>query len=124
MKKNSWPPERVRKLRHLTGMTQKEFANALGVHERTIQSWEIGKRTQTGPNAMLLSFFEDSLFGVTLSNNIAIGVLRNLLELKNWSETFDLHYSVSLIEKAMQPLLDKMEIDLNGKDRRKSKNVR
>lgn len=34
----------IKDLRNLTGLTQKEFAEALGIPKRTIENWEQGKR--------------------------------------------------------------------------------
>lgn len=41
-------------IRERLGLSQSEFAALLGVSLRTVQNWEQGRRTPTGPAAMLL----------------------------------------------------------------------
>lgn len=40
--------------RKKTGMSQADFANTLGISIRTLQGWEQGRRTPSGPAATLL----------------------------------------------------------------------
>ena len=41
-------------LRAFVGLTQKEFATALGISIRTLQGWEQGRRRPEGPSLSLL----------------------------------------------------------------------
>jgi len=41
-------------LRRFTGMTQVEFADALGISVHTLRNWEQGRRTPEGPALALL----------------------------------------------------------------------
>ncbi len=58
-RKSSLPDINVSELRKSLDMTQKSFATVLGVSQRTVEAWEIGKSTPT-PTArklmMLISF--------------------------------------------------------------------
>lgn len=42
------------KARHSVGMSQREFAQAIGVSVRTLQGWEQGRRKPSGAAATLL----------------------------------------------------------------------
>ena len=41
-------------LRHFVGMTQEQFAVALGISVHTLRNWEQGRRTPEGPALALL----------------------------------------------------------------------
>lgn len=47
------PP--IAKIRDKTGLSQSEFARLLGVSVRTLQEWEQGRRSPSGPARTLLS---------------------------------------------------------------------
>ena len=47
------PP--VAEIRHRTGLSQAEFARLLGVSLRTLQEWEQGRRSPSGPARTLLT---------------------------------------------------------------------
>ena len=44
----------VQKVREKLGVSQPMFARLLGISERTLQNWEQGRRTPTGPAKVLL----------------------------------------------------------------------
>ena len=46
--------EDVIALRRLTGLTQQQFADALGISVQTVRSWEQGRRSPEGPALALL----------------------------------------------------------------------
>jgi len=48
----------IRALREKTGVSQRAFAAMLGVSSRTLQDWEQGRRTPTGPAMNLLRLYE------------------------------------------------------------------
>lgn len=54
-RKQSLPDINVFETRKSLSMTQKSFANALGVSKRTVEAWECGKSTPT-PTAKKLIF--------------------------------------------------------------------
>jgi putative transcriptional regulator len=41
-------------LRHFTGLTQQQFANALGISVHTLRNWEQNRRSPEGPALALL----------------------------------------------------------------------
>lgn len=47
-------PGDVAALRRYVGLTQPEFAEALGISVRTLQNWEQGRNTPDGPGLALL----------------------------------------------------------------------
>ena len=47
-------PKDVRAIREKVGLSQSAFAALLGVSTRTLQEWEQGRRTPTGPAYALL----------------------------------------------------------------------
>jgi len=51
----------IKALREKAGVSQREFAAMLGVSNRTLQEWEQGRRTPTGPAMNLLRVYEASL---------------------------------------------------------------
>lgn len=54
-RKRSLPDVNVAEIRHSLSMTQKTFANVLGVSCRTVEAWECGKSNPT-PTAKKLIF--------------------------------------------------------------------
>ena len=46
--------EEVAKLRGQLGVSQPKFAQLLGISQKTLQNWEQGRRTPTGPAKVLL----------------------------------------------------------------------
>lgn len=53
-------PEDVKALRDRMKLTQSEFANRLSVNVRTLQEWEQGWRTPSGPAASLLGIAQQN----------------------------------------------------------------
>ncbi len=47
-------PNEVSKVRQIAGMSQAEFANALGISKRTLQEWEQGRRSPSGAAKALI----------------------------------------------------------------------
>lgn len=47
-------PTEIQKARFALGMSQADFAQTFRLSVRTLQDWEIGRRTPTGPAAVLL----------------------------------------------------------------------
>lgn len=50
--------EDIKALRERAGVSQRDFAAMLGVSNRTLQDWEQGRRTPTGPAMNLLRLYE------------------------------------------------------------------
>lgn len=50
--------EDIKALRERAGVSQRAFAAMLGVSNRTLQDWEQGRRTPTGPAMNLLRLYE------------------------------------------------------------------
>ena len=50
--------EEIKALRERAGVSQRAFAAMLGVSNRTLQDWEQGRRTPTGPAMNLLRLYE------------------------------------------------------------------
>lgn len=48
----------VKAIREMTGLSQASFATLLGVSSRTLQNWEQGRRSPTGPARVLLRIVE------------------------------------------------------------------
>jgi putative transcriptional regulator len=48
----------IKALREKAGVSQRAFAAMLGVSSRTLQDWEQGRRTPTGPAMNLLRLYE------------------------------------------------------------------
>jgi putative transcriptional regulator len=44
----------ARKIRHLTGLSQAQFAELLGIELATLRNWEQGRRHPTGPARALM----------------------------------------------------------------------
>lgn len=54
----SFSPLDVKKIREETGLTQSEFSALVHVSIRTLQNWEQGRRTPTGPALALLTIIK------------------------------------------------------------------
>ena len=50
----------VKAIREGTGLSQAEFAQAIGVNVRTLQNWEQHRRQPTGPAAVLLKIVKNA----------------------------------------------------------------
>lgn len=48
----------IKKIRHGTGLTQGMFAKWLGVSPRTVEAWESGRNTPSGPSNRLLGLLK------------------------------------------------------------------
>ena len=56
-------PDEIKEIRKSTGLTQKLFANYLGVSVKTVEAWESGRNHPEGAACRLLSMTkEDPLF--------------------------------------------------------------
>ena len=49
-----YPALEAKKIREKTGLSQARFALLLGVSKRTLENWEQGRRSPTGPAKVLL----------------------------------------------------------------------
>ena len=50
--------DEVKEIRHSTGLTQSLFAKWLGVSTRTVEAWEAGRNTPSGPSSRLLQLLQ------------------------------------------------------------------
>lgn len=57
-KKVEFPDPEVKSIRAKTGLSQNGFANVLGVSKRTLENWEQGRRSPTGPARALLKILD------------------------------------------------------------------
>lgn len=48
----------IKRIRNDANMTQRVFANYMGVSPKTVEAWEIGRNKPTGPACRLLSLLE------------------------------------------------------------------
>lgn len=48
----------IKKIRHDTGLTQGMFAKWFGVSPRTVEAWESGRNTPSGPSSRLLGLLQ------------------------------------------------------------------
>lgn len=55
VRREAWPPARIKRLRKELGETQEEFANRLGVRQGTVSDWENGKHI---PRRMAVRFLD------------------------------------------------------------------
>jgi putative transcriptional regulator len=53
-----YPEPQVKVIREHTGLSQTHFAQLIGVSKRTLENWEQGRRTPTGPARALLRIVE------------------------------------------------------------------
>jgi len=49
---------KVKNIREQTGLSQTDFAHLIGVSRRTLENWEQGRRSPTGPARALLKIVE------------------------------------------------------------------
>lgn len=49
---------KVKNIREQTGLSQTDFARLIGVSKRTLENWEQGRRSPTGPARALLKIVE------------------------------------------------------------------
>jgi len=49
---------KVKNIREQTGLSQADFAHLIGVSRRTLENWEQGRRSPTGPARALLKIVE------------------------------------------------------------------
>lgn len=54
----------VRTIRKVTGLTQRQFAEVLGIELATLRNWEQGRRQPTGPARALLRAIKNDPIGV------------------------------------------------------------
>jgi putative transcriptional regulator len=52
------PPDRIRRLREKSNLSQAVFAAVLNTSVSTVQKWEIGDKKPSGPSLKLLSLIE------------------------------------------------------------------
>lgn len=52
------PPERIKRLRERTSLSQAVFAAVLNTSVSTVRKWEIGDKRPSGPSLKLLSLIE------------------------------------------------------------------
>ena len=62
-----WPAPDCRAVRAQLGLSQSAFAAALSIPTRTVQDWEQGQRTPSGPAATLLRIVAEHPFVLGLS---------------------------------------------------------
>jgi len=55
-----YKPVDIKKIRHQVNSSQAEFAQMIGVSERTLQNWEQGRRKPRGPARALLKIFDEN----------------------------------------------------------------
>lgn len=54
----TYTAETIKKIRHNTGLTQGMFARWFGVSTRTVEAWESGRNTPSGPSSRLLNLLQ------------------------------------------------------------------
>ena len=54
----SYTADDIKKIRHDTGLTQGMFAKWFGVSPRTVEAWESGRNTPSGPSSRLLNLLQ------------------------------------------------------------------
>ena len=60
----SYKKEEIKAIRNNAGMTQRVFADYMGVSPKTVEAWENGKNHPTGSACRLLSILEDGKIAV------------------------------------------------------------
>lgn len=54
----AWSADAVRDIRIQSGMTQRVFADVIGVNIKTVEAWEAGRNTPAGPASRMLSLLK------------------------------------------------------------------
>ena len=57
-RKQAQPKSQVARIPLKSGLSQRQFASAIGVSERTLEEWEQGRRVPSGPARTLLKIAE------------------------------------------------------------------
>jgi len=55
---SEYPKEKIREIRHKTNLSQKYFAELVGVSVRAVEAWETGTRKPTGSAKRLIQIIE------------------------------------------------------------------
>lgn len=53
-----WSAEEVKQIRASTGMSQRLFAEVMGVSIKTVEAWEAGRNTPAGPSGRMLGMMK------------------------------------------------------------------
>ena len=53
----------IKQIRNKAGMTQATFANYLGVSQKTVEAWELGRTHPTGPAYRLINILDEDRQG-------------------------------------------------------------
>ena len=56
--------DKIKIIRHRTGLTQNLFAQFFGVSCRTVEAWEAGRNTPSGSSSRLLALLEDDILSI------------------------------------------------------------
>ena len=59
---------KIKEIRHRAGVTQELFARFFGVSAKTVEAWEAGRNTPSGPSSRLLGLIEDER--ISIANGI------------------------------------------------------
>lgn len=55
---STYTADAIKRIRHSTGLTQGMFAKWFGVSPRTVEAWESGRNTPSGPSNRLLGLLQ------------------------------------------------------------------
>lgn len=56
-----YTPKDVKNLRQKLNVSQRDFANCLGVSKKTVEKWESGDNTPSGPAKRMLELFSQNI---------------------------------------------------------------
>ena len=56
---------KIKEIRHRTGLTQSLFAKWFGVSTKTIEAWEAGRNHPSGPSSRLLALLASEKLSIT-----------------------------------------------------------
>lgn len=59
-----YSPAKIKLIRHEVGLTQKLFAQYLGVSTKTIEAWEAGRNRPSGSSCRLLSLLDEKKISI------------------------------------------------------------